>query len=123
MISREETKSIEVREEESDKRLEEIKENMASVQSGEFQIYRPVKPTGKSFSKVLYGYLIRNVKEFEKYKREWNKKIMKLAFAIEDKVGDHWILCKIKFEAIDGRPSRLSAYDIVVLKEESMMVR
>lgn len=80
----------------------------------EFEILRPVRPTGISFVRYVLGHLRRNVEGFEKYVKEWRKLVTKLGYKIEDKVGNKWITCIIEYEHEEGRPVRLTAKEITV---------
>jgi len=82
----------------------------------EFEVVRPVNPTGKSFIDYVWGAVgARNRAVLQEHRRVLARLVQRLGFAIEDKIGsDKRITGKIVVYVENGKPVKIVAKDIQI---------
>ncbi|MGC8932794.1 MAG: hypothetical protein ACP5LQ_05830 [Candidatus Methanodesulfokora sp.] len=85
----------------------------------EVDLVRPVNPAGASFIKYVWGAIgARNRSVIQEHKKELSRLLMKLSFALEDKIGPNKLVTgKVVVELKDGRPVKAIAKDLRVWQE------
>jgi len=82
----------------------------------EFELVRPVNPTGSSFIDYVWGAVgARNRAVLQEHRRDLARLVQRLGFAIEDKIGSNKLITgKIAVFVENGRPVRIVARDIQI---------
>jgi hypothetical protein len=85
----------------------------------EIDLVRPVNPAGASFIKYLWGAIgAKNRTILQEHKRDLSRLLMKLSFALEDKIGPNKLVTgKVVVELKDGRPYKAIARNLRVWQE------
>jgi hypothetical protein len=89
----------------------------------EFEILRPVNPTGSSFIDYVWGAVgARNRAVLQEHRRDLARLVQRLGFAIEDKIGsDKRITGKIVVYVENGKPVKIVAKDIKIWQATSTL--
>ncbi|MCC6005763.1 MAG: hypothetical protein LM585_03730 [Fervidicoccaceae archaeon] len=82
----------------------------------EFELVRPVNPTGSSFIRYVWGAVgARNRAVLQEHRRDLARLVQRLGFAIEDKIGSNKLITgKIAVYVENGKPVRIAARDIQI---------
>jgi hypothetical protein len=82
----------------------------------EFELVRPVNPTGSSFIRYVWGAVgARNRAVLQEYRQEFSKLVKHLGSSIKNMIGsDKLITGKIAVDVENGKPVRIVARDIQI---------
>jgi hypothetical protein len=82
----------------------------------EFELVRPVNPTGSSFIHYVWGAVAaRNRAVLQEHRRVLARLVQRLGFAIEDKIGSNKLITgKIAVYVENGKPMKIVARDIQI---------
>jgi hypothetical protein len=89
----------------------------------EFELVRPVNPTGSSFIRYVWGAVgARNRAVLQEHKKELEELVKRLGSAIKDKIGsDKRITGKIVVYVENGKPVKIVAKDIKIWQATSTL--
>ncbi len=95
--------------------------NMETV---EFEILRPVNPTGRSFIRYCYGAMAARRREvIDKYRREYVRLLQRLGYKIEDKIGSGKLITGkiiVEFDE-EGKPIKVRIEELTVWEKTKVV--